>query len=708
MRSITLTKHYYLFITILFLMILPFVFGCRIADADNFQLDPQLEPSAQLLRKNNWQEALQILDHVSPSPAASLMSGFAHMKLKKYAEALPHLNNAEQGLPLLTDVVLSLKAQLFFQLNDYDAAFTAANRSAEITQLASRKRRMQKLAADALYAADKPAEAFSAYKIFTNTYNEGNDFTDALLQTAHCLLALDRQGEAIEILRNIRLAYPTSAQSDPAFKLLKELDREHSSQAARFTLQEEYERGLLLLAGNKLKAAAWCFSELQQDGISAQFSAKVDLAAGKTALMQRQYSLAEPLLKRAAGSKETATNEEANYLLALVELRLGKTDQALSRYLVVAKTSGKYAADALSGAAFIHKNNGRLAEAAQLFEQLLQNYPESAQAKSAGWEMGWTEYLAGNLENAKQWFTSLLTDDKHQEAAIYWLAKIYAKQGNQQEAEQFYHKLLQAYPFGFYAAWYRQQNQISPPWQLQTTKEASPSLFPTNSEKVRLLASMGLLELARAEIVPLQDESAIKVAEMPGLCRLQQLAGDMHGSILTFHRNRPATLEDNNISFWLLGYPRLYADFFTNYSIKHDLSEATVLALTKAESSFRADIKSHAGAIGLMQLMPDTARITAGYKKNQRYNPMQLVDPEHNISLGTKHLRQLLDRYDNNIIYSLAAYNAGSGAVNRWLNSFDSLELDEFTENIPYRETRNYVKKIIAAIAVYQALYDIE
>ena len=70
-----------------------------------------------------------------------------------------------------------------------------------------------------------------------------------------------------------------------------------------------------------------------------------------------------------------------------------------------------------------------------------------------------------------------------------------------------------------------------------------------------------------------------------------------------------------------------------------------VLALAKAESSFRPEVKSPVGAIGLMQLMPATARMTAGYKGKKPYNPLWLVDPEYNIRLGTKHLRDLLDQY---------------------------------------------------------------
>jgi soluble lytic murein transglycosylase len=215
-----------------------------------------------------------------------------------------------------------------------------------------------------------------------------------------------------------------------------------------------------------------------------------------------------------------------------------------------------------------------------------------------------------------------------------------------------------------------------------------------------------MLEEARSELASFkparQDRQTIA-----GLARLQQLAGDLHGSIVTFHQNRPATIEPDNLAFWAIGFPRPYTDLFSRYSATYRISDALTLALAKAESSFRADVKSHAGAIGLMQLMPATAQMTAGVK-GKAFNPLSLTDPEFNIKLGTKHLRELLDQYQENTVYTLAAYNAGAGAVKRWRNAFGHLPQDEFIENIPFQETRDYVKKIIAYLPMYRALYSIK
>jgi soluble lytic murein transglycosylase len=139
------------------------------------------------------------------------------------------------------------------------------------------------------------------------------------------------------------------------------------------------------------------------------------------------------------------------------------------------------------------------------------------------------------------------------------------------------------------------------------------------------------------------------------------------------------------------------------HTAANNLSEALIYSLIRAESGFRADIASPVGAMGLMQLMPATARATAREKGG--FDPARLKTPEYNIRLGTMHFRDLLKGYDGDQVYSVAAYNAGSTAVKRWRKNLKGLSKDEFIESIPYQETRDYVKKVYAGAATYRQLY---
>ncbi len=100
-----------------------------------------------------------------------------------------------------------------------------------------------------------------------------------------------------------------------------------------------------------------------------------------------------------------------------------------------------------------------------------------------------------------------------------------------------------------------------------------------------------------------------------------------------------------------------------------------------------------------MQIMPATAEsISKGDSK-------RLATPALNIKLGARHLKDLLQLYDKNLTFTVAAYNAGSGNVKRWQKAYGDLPQDEFVESIPFRETREYVKKVVTSMQMYQRLY---
>ena len=107
-----------------------------------------------------------------------------------------------------------------------------------------------------------------------------------------------------------------------------------------------------------------------------------------------------------------------------------------------------------------------------------------------------------------------------------------------------------------------------------------------------------------------------------------------------------------------------------------------------------------------MQLMPATAKATA--REKGTFDPQRLTIPEYNIKLGTRHFGDLVKDYNGDVIYSIAAYNAGATAVDRWRKNSKGLKMDEFIESIPYQETRDYVKKVFSSAATYRQLYGLK
>jgi soluble lytic murein transglycosylase len=154
-------------------------------------------------------------------------------------------------------------------------------------------------------------------------------------------------------------------------------------------------------------------------------------------------------------------------------------------------------------------------------------------------------------------------------------------------------------------------------------------------------------------------------------------------------------------------YPKKFQEIVAIYQEEYSVEENLIFALIKAESNFDADAVSNKNAIGLMQLMEETAKDVARKSNIEMdYNNMkeELKDCYKNINIGTKYLATLLEKYGNKEV-ALAAYNAGIGTVDNWIEK-EIIKADgSDIENIPYKETNNYVRKILRDYKIYEDLY---
>jgi len=147
-----------------------------------------------------------------------------------------------------------------------------------------------------------------------------------------------------------------------------------------------------------------------------------------------------------------------------------------------------------------------------------------------------------------------------------------------------------------------------------------------------------------------------------------------------------------------LRFPLAFKDEITDSSDNQKINPAWTFAIARRESSFMADANSPAGAKGLMQVMPATAK----QLHKSRVTTKHLLNAKENIKLGTKYLKRLLDRHDGNQVLATAAYNAGPYRVKRWLKGLKPMPADIWIETIPYKETREYVKSVMAYQEIYQ------
>ncbi len=150
-------------------------------------------------------------------------------------------------------------------------------------------------------------------------------------------------------------------------------------------------------------------------------------------------------------------------------------------------------------------------------------------------------------------------------------------------------------------------------------------------------------------------------------------------------------------------YPKKYQEYVEKYANEYNIDPLLVFSIIKAESNFNKDAKSTSKAKGLMQVMDSTA-IEIANKIDEPIMEETLYDPEKNIMIGTKYYSELLKLYNGNILLALTAYNAGIGTVKEWIQNGIIKEDGSDIENIPYKETNMYVRKIIRNYKIYQYL----
>ena len=151
-------------------------------------------------------------------------------------------------------------------------------------------------------------------------------------------------------------------------------------------------------------------------------------------------------------------------------------------------------------------------------------------------------------------------------------------------------------------------------------------------------------------------------------------------------------------------YKLEYTEYIKKYANEYNVDEYLIYAIIKAESNFNQDAVSHRGAKGLMQLMYSTAE-DISKRIDIELNEDNILDPDININLGTKYISMLIQKY-NNINLALAAYNAGSGNVDGWIEKGTLKSDGSDIENVPFTETNNYVRKILRDYEIYKNIYE--
>ena len=331
--------------------------------------------------------------------------------------------------------------------------------------------------------------------------------------------------------------------------------------------------------------------------------------------------------------------------------------------------------------------------------KLLKNHglTEGADFAEAEWLLGWVLLEKKNdAQSAYVHFDTLYKQVNYaisRARAAYWAGRAAAKMGEEDIANDWY-KIAAGYPVTFYGQLAYSNLYYGNMLNLPSIPNAASGLSSNIVAKVlKLCLQKDQLRIGNVFIKHLAL-TANSQSSIHTVAALSKQYSGQHAGVKAAKRAL-----QKNVYLGDLAFPKV--------TIGTDLIEpALAHAIIRQESEFNPKAKSRAGAMGLMQLMPATARHVA--KRNDLpYRRHRLTNPAYNISLGTRYLAQMLERYDGSYVLAIASYNAGPGNVDKWIRRFgrpgNSVEqVINWIERIPFSETRNYVQRVMENLQIYR------
>jgi soluble lytic murein transglycosylase len=414
----------------------------------------------------------------------------------------------------------------------------------------------------------------------------------------------------------------------------------------------------------------------------------------------------------AAALRPIAAETRARLLHARAEAHRGRVDEAVRIYLAVANQyprSGTGAQALFLAAGARHDDNDER-RARELYRRVVASYPGSTQMGLAMMRLAGMAYMDGDFrEAARLWDEYRARYPRGTQAmpATYWAGRAREQLGDSAAAAALFRSIRQREPDSYDAL--RASERLGVPFWPLPLSAAPPANAAADRQVARWMAGVDLLrdagfpDDAAAEADRLAAEAGSDRAVLYALAEALAERGYSRRAVRIGLRLQGAAPPDRRLLRII--YPFPYRTLITEEARGRDIDPFVVAALIRQESMFEARATSPAGARGLMQVMPATGSRLAETAGVSDWHADLLYHPEINVHLGTRYLARHLETYDGYLPSVFAAYNAGSHRVEWWQEFREYRDEELFTERIPFRETRDYVKILLRNRALYHGLY---
>ncbi len=509
-------------------------------------------------------------------------------------------------------------------------------------------------------------------------------------------------------LRAVALRYPTHPYADEALSRLEAL-----RPPVRLTLAEHLRRARALVgAGQGARGLAELEAAEGRKLVKASSRAEVALVRAQALFAMGRTEEAEKALALACKGPASVV-AEAELVTARRALRTD--DRARARELMEAldKRFPKQSAGEEGGffAGWLSLQDGHFEEAVKAFERYEGRYPRSRRRDDGMWFRALALLRLERYEDAREVLDRLVAAYPRSSLvpqARYWMARSQELGGAAAKVTApAYEAVITTAPSSFYALLAAERLRAlghTPPEPFPQPPRQLTVKRPPELELAVALAEAGLFPDAAEEVE--SQASRIRTAEqaLPFVHALLAMGEYGHAYAVAARRLWGRAFGARVPEALAAFYPRAFTSAVEQAATRHAVEAHLVWAIMRRESAFRPEVASVADARGLMQIIPPTGRAIAERLSEPRPNPADLFAPDLNIRYGAWYLAQLMKRFSHPAL-AAAAYNAGPKAVMKWAQEKGELPLDLFVEEIPFRETRGYVKQVIADLYLYRAFY---
>ncbi len=444
----------------------------------------------------------------------------------------------------------------------------------------------------------------------------------------------------------------------------------------------------LIKRGENLNKA-WFFSEAEKTFRDALQCLKTPKSELQTKIIE---GLALSIFRQKRYKEAAALYKEIDdrYWRARALFRAGEINAFEAELAALTKKQDKRIVPILLSYGTKKRREGNLEKALEILNSTLSKYP--TEKEDILWTIGWTYYLSGSYKKASEIFSQLY-DAFGSSKYLYWKNRCleFLDKTNivKTSANK---KILKHRDYYSYLSIIKEKDSDFKiiDLNLNFSKNQQSSL---RIERVEILKGIGLNQEAISELIHFSKKNP----EPNKLIHLSSYLKDLGNYKMSINLvSRVSYSEELHHLF----YPSAFAAEVEDASKKNSIDTLLILSVIREESRFDAEARSIAGALGLMQLMPQTAQRFAKHVNVDLKNSNELYDPKTNILIGSNYLKNLITMF-NSIPVAIAAYNAGEDAVRDWLKKFKYKTVDEFIEDIPYNETRNYVKRVLTTYFEY-------